>query len=233
MVALDGANVVPRAQHHYLVLNKPRAVTTTAADPRGKSDLTPWLRLMPAGVFPVGRLDRDTSGALLFTNDGDFANAILQPGHQTEKLYRLWVEEQLTDADPRVRAFVEGVQTHEGAPLLRAASATVHARADDHTELHVTLREGKNRQIRKICHTLRLHLRQLHRMAIGSLRVDDLAPGQWRHLRAEEVADLWSCCGGIVRVAQNQIAALAKTARLEPHLSDPRHRLESWLRRYG
>jgi 23S rRNA pseudouridine2605 synthase len=233
LVAFDGASVVPRAHHHYLVLNKPCAVTTTVSDPRGRSDLGPWLRLMPEGVFPVGRLDRHTSGALLFTNDGDFANAILQPGHGTEKLYRLWVEEDLTDADPRVGAFVAGVQTHEGAPLLRAASATVHGRADDRTELHVTLREGKNRQIRKICLALRLHLRQLHRVAIGSFRVDELAPGQWRHLRAEEVAELWSCCGGMARIAHNKIAALAETAKLEPHRSDPRHRLESWLRRYG
>ena len=232
VVALDGAAVLPRTDHHYLVLNKPRSVTTTASDPRGKSDLTPWLRLMPDGVFPVGRLDRETSGALLFTDDGDFANAILQPGHHTEKLYCLWIEEPLADDDLRLKAFVAGVRTHRGATQLRAASATVHDRTEDHTELHVTLGEGKNRQIRKMCNALRLRLRQLHRAAIGSFRIDDLAPGQWRHLSAAEVAGLWSSAGGIERVTRNKIAALAKT-QLEPHDSARNHRLESWLRRYG
>jgi 23S rRNA pseudouridine2605 synthase len=233
VVALDGAAVVPRTHHHYLVLNKPCSVTSTVLDPRGRADLTPWLRLMPPGVFPVGRLDRDTSGALLFTDDGDFANAVLQPGHHTEKLYCLRIEEPLAEDDPRLKAFVAGVQTHPGATPLRATTATVHHRAEDHTELHVTLEEGKNRQLRKMCHALRLHLLQLHRAAIGSFRIDDLAPGQWRHLGAAEVAELWSSCGGSERVTRNKIAALAKKAQLAPDVSAGNHRLSSWLRRYG
>jgi 23S rRNA pseudouridine2605 synthase len=230
IVTLDGQVIGPRAEHCYLVLNKPRAVTTTASDPDGRADLGPWLRQMPNGVFPVGRLDRETSGALLFTDDGDFSNAILQPDHHTDKLYWLWLDENLTDDDPRLLTLVSGVCLDKGSEQLRAVSATVKHRTLDYTELHVTLDEGKNRHIRKMCNLLGLRLLQLHRKAIGSLHIDNLAVGQWRGLNASEVEQLWSSCGGIARVNRIKIAALTQMAQSAWEAGRSNQRLEKWLK---
>jgi|GEM_PF-404346 len=230
IVTLDGLVIGPRAEHSYLVFNKPRYVTTTASDPGGRADLGPWLRQMPNGVFPVGRLDRETSGALLFTNDGDFSNAILQPNHHTHKLYWLWLDEHLTDDDPRLLTLVSGVCLDKDSEPLRAVSATVHHQTSDYTELHLTLDEGKNRHIRKMCNLVGLRLLQLHRKAIGSLHIDNLAVGQWRALSAREVEQLWSSCGGIARVIRTKIAALTQMAKSACEAGRSNPRLEIWLK---
>jgi len=229
IVALDGDVVRSRAQHHYLVMNKPRHVTATARDPDGRADLSAWLRQMPKGVFPVGRLDRETSGALLCTDDGDFANAILQPDHHTNKLYWLWLNEHLADDDPRLLAFVGGVQLNKDSELLRAVCASVFNRTSDYTELHVTLDEGKNRHIRKMCNLLGLRLLQLHRKSIGSLCIDSLAMGQWRAFSLPEVENLWSSCGGVARVTRRKITALNQMAESARDSGKPNTRLEQWL----
>lgn len=228
-VAFDGDVVRSRGQQHYLVMNKPRQVTATANDPDGKADLSAWLRQMPRGVFPVGRLDRETSGALLCTDDGDFANAILQPDHHTNKLYWLWLNEHLADDDPRLLSLVSGVQLNEDSELLRAVCASVFNRTEDYTELHVTLDEGKNRHIRKMCNLLGLRLIQLHRKAIGSLCIDGLAMGQWRALSPSEVEGLWSSCGGSARVTRNKIRALTQMAKSGRDSGKTNGRLEQWL----
>lgn len=229
IVTLDGAAVGSRAQHQYLVLNKPPHVTATASDPDGRADLRVWLEQMPHGVFPVGRLDRETSGALLFCDDGDFANAILQPDHHAHKLYWLWLDEHMADDDPRLLAMVNGVQLRQQAEHLRAVAASVLHRTPDYTELHVTLDEGKNRHIRKMCHLLGLRLLQLHRKAIGTLHVDDLALGHWRPLRESEVQSLWSCCGGTQQVLHNKVVALTQMAHSARVAGKPNQRLEHWL----
>ena len=229
VVALDGDVVRAPAQYHYLVMNKPRYVTSTVSDPDGRADLSAWLRQMPKGVFPVGRLDRETSGALLCTDDGDFANAILQPDHHTNKLYWLWLDQHLADDDPRFLAFVSGVRLNKDSELLRAVSVSVFHRTSDYTELHVTLDKGKNRQIRKMCNLLGLRLLQLHRKAIGSLCIDGIAVGQWRPLSATEVEGLWSSCGGAARVTRNKITALCQMAMLARDSGKPNTRLQQWL----
>jgi pseudouridine synthase len=184
---------------------------------------------MPAGVFPVGRLDRETSGALLFTNDGDFANAILQPGHHTQKLYWLWLDEYLPDDDPRLRAFVEGVKVAPDSEPLCATAVSVQHRTPDCTELHLTLDAGKNRHIRKMCNLLRLHLLELHRKAIGTLYLGDLAVGQMRSLDVSEVEQLWTDSGGTAKVTQRKVVALAQFAQAARETFLPNVRLEAWL----
>ena len=229
IVLLDGQRIFPRDDHHYLVLNKPRHVTSTAKDPTRRTDLSPWLRQMPPGVFPVGRLDRESSGALLFTDDGDFSNAILQPDHHTNKIYWLWLDEHVADDDPRLRALVDGDSLSNGHDVLRTVSASVHARTLDTTELHVILDEGKNRHIRKICNLLCLRLLQLHRKAIGSLHIDALSVGQWRELTPQEVEQLWQSCGGTLRIHQTKITALIHLARAARESGQSNDRLEAWL----
>jgi 23S rRNA pseudouridine2605 synthase len=228
-VLLDGALVVPRPEHIYLLFNKPTKVTTTVRDPEGKVDLSRWLRQMPPGVFPIGRLDRDTSGALLLSNDGDFANLVLCPTFHTEKLYWLWLDQVLSDDDPRLDALVKGIPLPGTETALSATRVEIHHRTADYTELHVTLKEGKNRQIRKMCNLLGLSLRGLHRKSIGPVDIAGLAEGQWRRLDTAEMSRIWRHLGGQERIEGARVEALERLAARFRAEDRPHHRLETWL----
>ncbi|HEU5077263.1 MAG TPA: pseudouridine synthase [Polyangiaceae bacterium] len=228
-VLLNQVRLEPRSTHVTLMLNKPGDVTATLRDPHGQRDLTAFLEAMPQGVFPVGRLDRDTTGLLLFTNDGDLANAILMPAHETEKVYWLWLDEQVPDDDPRLQRCVEGVPL--GAHLARATRVAVQHRTDSQTELLVTLCEGKNRQIRRMCRALDFKLTHLHRKSIGSLSLGALGVGEWRQLTAAEVEELWGAAGGRRRATARKLAALESRAREGRERGEPELRLEAWLER--
>jgi 23S rRNA pseudouridine2605 synthase len=228
-VTLDNVALLKRKACDYLAFHKPLRVTSTTRDPDGQEDLSAWLSGMPKGVFPVGRLDRMTSGLLLCTNDGDFAHAILHPLHQVEKRYWLWLDQCLDDDDPRLSELVRGVLVHDDATMLRATSVSVSDRTLCHTELVLCLREGKHRQIRQMCRALNLRLVGLHRRAIGALELDGLAAGAYRQLQAQEVAGLWASAGGRAWVEQRQLAALRKRAQVARDNGQPLTRLEQWL----
>ncbi len=220
--------VSPRAQHDHLILHKPVGVTTTRSDPDGRTDLLPWLAQMPQGLFPVGRLDRDTSGLLLLTSDGDLAQAILLPSHHTEKLYELHLDQELSPGDPRLPQLCEGVRVVGESDLLRANSVTIVKRSE-RTVLQLSLCQGRHRQIRKMCHALGLRLVALHRVAIGPLRVDGLEPGAFRQLRPDELEALWESTGGKRRVLLRKLAALARRAARSSARGRPEPRLDAWL----
>ena len=228
-VRLDGHLVAPRTSHTHAVLNKPLGVTSTARDPDGKADLSPWLERMPAGTFPIGRLDRMTSGLLLFTSDGDLANAVLRPEHHTDKLYWLWLNEHVTDDDPRLLALLRGIEIQ--GRLARAERVSVLARTPHVTELNVTLREGRNRQIRRMCRALDFYLVGLHRKAIGPIHAPDLPLGAFRHLDPHEVEALWGATGGREHVRQRKLRALVRHAARQRAAGKPHARLEAWLER--
>jgi pseudouridine synthase len=227
-VLLDGATLEPGPAPVYAILNKPKYVTSTASDPEGKSDLSPYLRAMPPGCFAVGRLDRETTGLLLFTSDGDLANAVLRPDHQTTKDYWLWLDDALADDDPRLTQLLSGVP-HNGQ-LLCAQSLRVLARSEHATELELTLTHGKKRQIRHMCRALELHLVHLHRRRIGPLTDTDLSLGSWRRLSSTEVEGLWQAVGGRDSLRQRKIRALARLASEARAAGSPNERLEAWLR---
>lgn len=230
-VILNQLPLKPRVTHSTLMLNKPMRVTTTLRDPLGQRDLTQFLEAMPAGVFPVGRLDRDTTGLLLFTDDGDLANAILHPDHETEKVYWLWLDQHLPDSDPRLTQMLDGVVLRDY--VARASSVCVQHRTESTTELLVALREGKNRQIRRMCRAMNLYLEHLHRKSIGPLQLGSLGVGQWRPLDAAEVQQLWQATGGRQRAAQRKVAALVTRARERRDRGQPDLRLEAWLARFA
>jgi 23S rRNA pseudouridine2605 synthase len=224
---LDGLRIEgPRILSHA-ILNKPTQVTSTTHDPDGKRDLSAYLREMPAGCFPVGRLDRETSGLLLFSNDGDLANAVLRPDHETTKSYWLWLDDVLEDDDPRLARLLEGV-AHQGQ-LLAAKQVRILARSEYATELELTLTQGKNRQIRHMCRALELHLEHLHRSRIGPISDAGLALGSWRLLSSDEVAALWSAVGGKARLRQRKVSALFRLAHAARAAGRPLLRLEAWL----
>jgi 23S rRNA pseudouridine2605 synthase len=226
---LDGRAMERRGVPAYALLNKPKHVTSSARDPDGKSDLSPYLSEMPPGCFAVGRLDRETSGLLLFTSDGDLANAVLRPDHQTTKTYWLWLDEVVSDDDPRLAALVQGV-SHNGRTLT-AKCARISARNEYSTELALTLTQGRRRQIRHMCRALDLHLMHLHRSQIGPLTDADLALGTWRVLAQTEVDALWQGVGGRYQLRQRKVAALLRKAREARSVGTPNERLERWLER--
>jgi 23S rRNA pseudouridine2605 synthase len=211
----------------YALLNKPKHVTSSAREPNGKGDLAPYLHAMPPGCFAVGRLDRDTTGLLLFTNDGDLASAVLRPDHETTKRYWLWLDETLEADDPRLAQLVSGVP-HHGA-LLCAKSARIAAQSEHATELELELTTGKKRQIRLMCRALNLRLVHLHRSRIGSLTDAGLALGAWRLLEQHEVEALWQAAGGRANVRRRKIAALDRLALEARKAGTPLLRLEQWL----
>jgi 23S rRNA pseudouridine2605 synthase len=223
-VELDGTRLVPRTEHYTAKLNKPPAVTSTTKDPLGQSDLAPWLARMPEGTLPVGRLDRETTGLLLFTTDGELADAILQPARHTDKKYWLWLDEELSPHDPRVLAMTQPSPAFDCAKHVELLHHT-----PDHAELELTLDQGKHRQIRRLCRALRLRLLHLHRRSIGPIVLDDLPLGGVRVLTEAEVSALWTAVGGRERIRDGQISALARHARQARHQSRPDVRLEAWL----
>jgi 23S rRNA pseudouridine2605 synthase len=226
-VLLDGIAIAPRPEPVYALLNKPKHVTSTASDPEGKSDLSPYLRAMPPGCFAVGRLDRETTGLLLFTSDGDLANAVLRPDHETAKTYWLWLDEAISDEDPRLSQLTAGV-AHNGEQLY-AKQVRILARSEHATELELTLTQGKKRQIRHMCRKLDLHLVHLHRRQIGPLTDANLALGSWRLLAPSEVEALWQAVGGRHDLRQRKVLALTRLAKKAREAGAPLERLEGWL----
>jgi pseudouridine synthase len=226
-VLLDGRVIDQSPTLAYALLNKPKHVTSSARDPSGKSDLSPFLRAMPPGCFAVGRLDRDTTGLLLFTNDGDLASAVLRPDHQTTKTYWLWLDEAVPDDDPRLSQLTEGIL--HNSQRLAAQSARILARTEYSTELELTLTQGRKRQVRLMCRALDLHLVHLHRNRIGPLTDAHLALGSWRSLEEAEVEALWQALGGRKKVRQRQMLALTRKANEARSAGTPLLRLEHWL----
>jgi 23S rRNA pseudouridine2605 synthase len=181
-VRLDGLPVVAE-RHETILLNKPAGVVTTARDPQGRRTVLDLVDT-DVRVFPVGRLDIDTTGALLLTNDGDLAHRLMHPRHGVEKIYIVDV-----DGDPDDQALArlrEGVQLEDGL----TAPAAVRRLAPGRIELGI--HEGRNRQVRRMCEAVGHPVRHLHRSVYAGLTVDGVAPGQWRTVAEDEVALLRS-----------------------------------------
>ena len=184
-VFLDGAPVVPKSEKMvYIMLNKPKGVITSASDQFGRKTVLDFISGIDARLFPVGRLDYATSGLILLTNDGALAHMLSHPRHGSEKTYIAKVE---TPLDARiVQAFAEGMEI-DGYVTRPAALEIVGA---DKKTAKIILKEGRNRQIRKMFEALDIRVASLKRTAVGEIAIGGLKVGQWRHLTAEEVAYL-------------------------------------------
>jgi 23S rRNA pseudouridine2605 synthase len=177
VVEVDGERVRPQASA-YVLLHKPAGVVTTARDPQGRPTVVELVD-HPARVVPVGRLDADTTGALLLTNDGPLAHRLAHPRYGVEKVYEAEVEGELSDDALRVLA--EGVELEDGV----TAPARVHRLGPACVEL--TLHEGRNRQVRRMLEAVGHPVRRLHRSRYAGLDVRGLEPGAWRELEPSEV----------------------------------------------
>jgi 23S rRNA pseudouridine2605 synthase len=177
VVEVDG-RAVTKQRLAYVLLHKPVDVVTTAHDPRGRPTVVDLVDHR-ARVVPVGRLDADTTGALLLTNDGALAHRLAHPRYEVDKVYEVEVEGSLPDA--ALRQLAEGVELKDG----RTAPADVRRLGPSRIEL--TLHEGRKHQVKRMCEAVGHPVRRLHRSRYATLTLDGLAPGEWRELTREEV----------------------------------------------
>jgi 23S rRNA pseudouridine2605 synthase len=176
-VEVDGEKVRPQ-RLAYVLLHKPAGVVTTASDPQGRPTVVDLVE-HEVRVVPVGRLDVETTGALLLTNDGELAHRLAHPKYEVEKVYEAEVEGEPSDA--ALRELAEGVELEDGV----TAPAEVRRLAQSHVEL--SIHEGRNRQVRRMLEAVGHSVRRLHRSRYAGLTLDGLEPGKWRELTPEEL----------------------------------------------
>lgn len=188
VIAIDGVRVVfeRKKQNYYIMLHKPRGYVTTMQDEQGRHCITELVKDIPARVYPVGRLDRNSEGLLLMTNDGNFANTIMHPSNHINKTYRVTVRPSITDEQAAQMA--SGVMI-DGKKTL-PATIVVLEKQEGRVVLQVTIHEGRNRQVRRMCEAVGLEVARLKRVAIGPLKLGMLRPGEWRALKPSELVAL-------------------------------------------
>ena len=186
VVALDGKEVLRPGSRTVLMLYKPRGVVTTLSDEKGRKNVADLVKDCPVRVWPVGRLDMDSEGLLLLTDDGELTNTLIHPRHEVEKEYLVWVTGFTQEGADRLAL----PMTLDGQAL-RPAKVKVLRREGERTLLSVTIHEGKNRQVRRMCAFCGMTVRRLKRVREGRLHLDKaLKPGQWRPLTPEELDSL-------------------------------------------
>ena len=193
LITIDGERLyAPRKKNLvYLMLNKPRGYVTTVSDELDRRCVMDLLTDVEERVYPVGRLDRNSEGLLLFTNDGEFANSIMHPSRHISKTYRVTVRPDISDE--QLVKMSEGIEI-DGKKTL-PATVIVKEKQEGRVVLLITIKEGRNRQIRKMCEAVGLEVARLRRISIGPLKLGMLKPGTWRELTAEELRALRTAIG--------------------------------------
>ena len=184
-VTVDGAPLPGKPGAVYLMLNKPRGYVTALSDEYGRRTAAELVADCGVRVYPVGRLDRDSEGLLLFTNDGELAQRLLHPRHQVDKVYLVTVRGDIRGAAERLMAITQ----LDGEPIAPAQAAEV-TRHEGQAMLRVTIHQGKNRQVRRMCAQIGLHVVRLQRIQEDSLLLGDLPAGKWRYLTDQELQGL-------------------------------------------
>ena len=184
MILIDGSPLPETQQNVYILLNKPRGFVTTLSDEKGRDNVT---KLVQCGtrVYPVGRLDMDSEGLLLLTNDGAFANALMHPKGEVDKTYLVWVRDFTPEKEALLRRpiVLDDYQIRPPEVKLRKSQ-------NDRAQLEVAIHEGRNRQIRRMCRQAGMIVTRLKRIQEGSLCLGNLPLGQWRYLTEQEVKAL-------------------------------------------
>ena len=178
--------IIPKKNYRYIMLNKPRGFITTMSDDRGRKCVAELVRGVGERVYPIGRLDKDSEGMLIFTNDGDFANKVMHPRNSIYKFYRVTVRPDVTE-DQLVK-----LETGVELDGKKTAPAVVHVlhKEQGRVVLEMILHEGKNREIRRMCEALGLEVARLRRTQIGGVKMGMLKQGDWRDLTEKEVKNL-------------------------------------------
>lgn len=172
----------------YIMLNKPVGYVTTLSDEKGRPCITDLMEGLPTRVYPIGRLDMYSEGLLLLTNDGSLTEKLTHPRHNVPKVYRVRVDSMITEEQYKKLLSPMELDGYEIEPVY----CEVLKREETKTVLQMTLYEGRNRQIRRMCEQVGLHVRGLKRISIGEIRLGTLKPGQWKYLNHDQIQYLKS-----------------------------------------
>ena len=184
-ICLDGKPIAQKEEHVYLLLNKPRGYVTTLSDEKGRKTVADLVAGCGKWVYPVGRLDLDSEGLLLMTNDGDLMQRLLHPSHEVTKTYVVSVYGEVRGAAQRL-----GCVTDLEGEKIRPAKVEIIRETGNTAHLYVTIHEGKNRQIRRMCAQCGLTVKRLRRVREHTLELGDLPAGAWRYLTEQELSAL-------------------------------------------
>ena len=190
-VLVKGKKVIKQKTMRYILLNKPRGYVTTTDDDLGRKCVLELVKDVKERIYPVGRLDRVSEGALILTNDGAFANAMMHPSKHVTKTYRVTVRPEPTSE--QVDILSTGVEID--GRLTAPADVYVISKEEGRAVLEIILYEGRNRQIRRMCEALDLEVARLRRVAVGPIKLGMLPTGQWRDLTDDEVNTLFKAAG--------------------------------------
>lgn len=188
-ILLDGKPLPVRQGNAYIMLNKPRGYVTTLSDEKGRPNVAQLVADCGVRVYPVGRLDMDSEGLLLLTNDGAFANALMHPKHEVNKTYEVWVTGHHAGSPGLLARPIE----LDGYQIRRPGVKLLWENGNKAKYL-VTIHEGRNRQIRRMCEAAGMTVTRLRRISEGKLQLGDLELGKWRHLSEEECRMLSADC---------------------------------------
>ena len=187
-ICVDGIALPSAGDKIYIMLNKPKGYVTTLSDEKGRKNVSELVKDIGSRVYPVGRLDMYSEGLLLFTNDGEFANRVMHPAHNIDKTYKTWVEGE--DIGEAVE-YLRGPMEIDGY-ITRPAEVSFEELYSNGAVLLITIHEGRNRQVRKMCEAVGLRVKRLVRISEGGLALGDLRTGTWRYLTDKEIETIYS-----------------------------------------
>lgn len=184
-ILVDGELLPPPEKHLYIMLNKPKGYVTTLSDEKGRKNVAQLVSDCGSRVYPIGRLDMDSEGLLLFTNDGEFANYMMHPSHKVNKTYQVEVRGYSNENYKQLSRpiYLDGYRIQP--PELKLLQVD-----GDSACLRITIHEGRNRQVRRMCARAGMRVKRLLRIQEGSLFLGDLPAGKWRHLTKKELEEL-------------------------------------------
>ena len=184
-ILVDGRPLPSTPDAIYILLHKPRGYVTTLSDEKGRKNVSQLVSDCPQRVYPVGRLDMDSEGLLLLTNDGELANHLMHPSYVVDKVYQVWVQGFSPEGLERLSQPIE-----LDGYRIRKPAVKCQKRTGDKALLQITIHEGRNRQIRRMCAIAGMEVQRLKRIREGSLSLGQLPLGKWRYLTQEEVKAL-------------------------------------------
>ena len=185
VIEVDGVRLKRQPARIVLMLNKPRGYVCTLSAEKGRKNVAELVSGCGARVYPVGRLDLNSEGLLLLTNDGELANRLTHPKKEVDKVYLVWLSQYIPGCEDSIASPIE----IDGRPTSPAKVEKLRQEGET-ALLRITIHEGRNRQIRRLCERANVTVTRLRRVAEGSLQLGDLKPGQWRVLTEEEIAGL-------------------------------------------
>lgn len=211
LVAVDGKLVSAREEHRYFLLYKPSGCVTTLSDPEGRPTAAAYLQGVRERVFPVGRLDYDAEGAVLFTTDGDLANQLAHPRYGHRRVYLVKVKG--APSEEQLSKMKEGLRLEDG--LAQALEVELHERVEKNTWIRLVVGEGRYHLVKRLCEAVGLQVLRLFRPEFGGVSVEGLRPGKFRSLGPEEIRTLQRAVGGVPSTAPRR--PLPKAARRHGH----------------